>query len=49
MRITASLATLVLGLTMGCASVIDSTISEPILDNRVAGRLGNLSMMRRLR
>ena len=34
MRITASLATLVLGLTMGCASVIDSTISEPILDNR---------------
>ena len=34
MRITAILATLVLGLTMGCASVIDSTISEPILDNR---------------
>ena len=34
MRITASLATLFLGLTMGCASVIDSTISEPILDNR---------------
>ena len=33
MRITASLAT-VLSLTMGCATVIDSTISEPILDNR---------------
>ena len=34
MRISASLAMLVLSLTMGCASVIDSTISEPILDNR---------------
>ena len=34
MRISASLAMLVLSLTMGCATVIDSTISEPILDNR---------------
>ena len=34
MRISASLAMLVLSLTMGCATVIESTISEPILDNR---------------
>ena len=34
MRISASLAMFVLSLTMGCATVIDSTISEPILDNR---------------
>ncbi|HCL68861.1 MAG TPA: phospholipid-binding protein [Gammaproteobacteria bacterium] len=34
MRISASLAMLILSLTMGCATVIDSTISEPILDNR---------------
>ena len=34
MRISTSLAMLVLSLTMGCATVIDSTISEPILDNR---------------
>ena len=34
MRISTSLAILTLSLTMGCATVIDSTISEPILDNR---------------
>ncbi len=34
MRSTASLAMLLLGLMMGCATVIDSTMSEPILDNR---------------
>ncbi len=34
MRITASLAALLMSLMVGCATVIDSTTSEPILDNR---------------
>ncbi|MBU29585.1 MAG: phospholipid-binding protein [Gammaproteobacteria bacterium] len=34
MRISASLVILLMGLIMGCATVIDSTMSEPILDNR---------------
>ena len=49
MRISASLAMLVLSLMMGCATVIDSTISEPILDNAEAARLDNLLMTKRLR
>ena len=34
MHITASFAALVMSLMVGCATVIDSTTSEPILDNR---------------